>query len=263
MDKRLLVLLLILTGCAPFSDYSEKEEGVYMKLYSFEEGDQSFRPGFYKEASVKVKNGDQLIFRNYKEQLISSDDKRLNFLFEHLVEGDSAHFKVSTDRFKTIFNDKNSIVLDEYYDVEIKVYNYYERQPKFIDPEMHEQIILKKYLNEHQNTIQKNGVYIEQIKKGSGTEIKRDKVVTIHYVGRFINHLEFDNTYKSSAFTFTYGTPSQVIPGLEKALNGMKAGEKAKIIIPSQLAFKDDGSSTQVVPPFSTVIYELEIVNVK
>ncbi|PJB13827.1 MAG: peptidylprolyl isomerase, partial [Flavobacteriales bacterium CG_4_9_14_3_um_filter_32_8] len=60
-----------------------------------------------------------------------------------------------------------------------------------------------------------------------------------------------------------YGSPDQVIKGLEIAINGMKKGEKSKIIIPSQLAFGEEGSSTQIVPPFTTVIYELEIVNVK
>ena len=54
-----------------------------------------------------------------------------------------------------------------------------------------------------------------------------------------------------------------MIEGLEKVLKVLKNGEKAKIIIPSQFAFGETGSSTGIVPPYSTVIYNLEIINIK
>ena len=43
----------------------------------------------------------------------------------------------------------------------------------------------------------------------------------------------------------------------------MKEGDKTKIIIPSQLAFGEYGSSTGLIPPFTTVIYNLEIIKVR
>jgi len=126
---------------------------------------------------------------------------------------------------------------------------------------MIEQLVLKKYIKETKAQFQ-NGIYVEQLHTGKGKKVDNDDVVTIAYKGYFINRLEFDNISGSTAFTFTYGTPDQVIKGLEMAIKGMKKGEKSKIIIPSQLAFGEEGSTTNVVPPFTTVIYELEIVNV-
>lgn len=41
----------------------------------------------------------------------------------------------------------------------------------------------------------------------------------------------------------------------------MNEGAKTKFIIPSQLAFGKMGSSTNIIPPFTTVIYEVELVN--
>ena len=40
----------------------------------------------------------------------------------------------------------------------------------------------------------------------------------------------------------------------------MNEGEKAKFIIPSQLAYGGAGSSTGIIPPYTTVIYEIELV---
>jgi peptidylprolyl isomerase len=40
----------------------------------------------------------------------------------------------------------------------------------------------------------------------------------------------------------------------------MNEGEKAKFIIPSQLTYGKKGSSTGIVPPYTTVIYEIELV---
>ena len=257
-------MLLVFISCGKFSDYNEKEKGLHYKLCSFEDGDIGFRPSFYKVASVTIYSENGLVYKNFKEQIIPARDKRLNKLFEHLAQGDSAMFKISPATLQNMIGVESQYANDDaYYTAEVKVHEYLSSLPKGYDPEMQEQIVLKKYVEYHKIGKPKRGIYVEVLNEGSGKKVKRDKVVTIHYIGRFLNGLEFDNTYKSSSFTFTYGTPGQVIPGLDIALKGMKAGEKAKIIIPSQLAFKEEGSSTGVVPPFTSVEYELEIINVK
>ncbi len=43
----------------------------------------------------------------------------------------------------------------------------------------------------------------------------------------------------------------------------MKTGGKATFILPSQLAFKDYGSSTGIVAPYTTVLYKVQLVKVK
>ena len=63
-------------------------------------------------------------------------------------------------------------------------------------------------------------------------------------------------------FQFVYGQKWQVIPGLEEAIGMMYPGERALFIIPSNLAFGQGGSSTGIVPAFTSVIFEVEIVEV-
>ena len=74
---------------------------------------------------------------------------------------------------------------------------------------------------------------------------------------------EFDNTYgMEEPFVFNLGDPDQVIEGFETGLQLMRKRGKARFIIPSQLGFGDKGSSTGIVPPFATLVYEVELKNV-
>jgi len=59
-----------------------------------------------------------------------------------------------------------------------------------------------------------------------------------------------------------YGTEWQVIKGLEEAIGLMREGEKSLFILPSELGFGNQGSSSQVIPPFTSLIFEVEILKV-
>lgn len=239
-----------------------------MKLLSFDDDNKSFNSTDYAIVSIEIRDAKGVLFKHYKEDPINLENNEVAFLLQYLNEGDSSSFKVSVekiiDEFKPVkFNETTAEVLD----VTIKVHQYLSTdellsQKLGLDKEMMEQLILTKYLKEF-NTKPKQGVFIEELEKGKGDKIKKGDVITIAYRGYFVNRLEFDKIGGKTAFTFTYGTPGQVIKGLDVAINGMKKGEKSKIIIPSQLAFGEEGSTTRVVPPFTTVIYELEIINVK
>ena len=266
--KKLLVLIsvtAILLSCNnQFSDFTEKQDGVFMKLVSFDEGDTSYRKNKHVLAEMNFFDDEKLIYKQYKELPIEPKNNCFQFLFEHLREGDSAIFHIDTSVLKKECPKFQNIIFHhQFIRAEIKVHKYLKSINESVDKEMLEQILLKKYLKEYNINQSKAGLYFKTLHQGNGDSIKKGKTITIHYKGYFINRLEFDNTYKTMDFTFTYGSPGQVIRGLEIALKGMKKGEKAKIIIPSQLAFGEDGSSTKIIPPFTTVVYELEIVNVK
>ena len=108
---------------------------------------------------------------------------------------------------------------------------------------------------------QENGVYIVTLKQGKGKNPQIGKRVKIHYLARFINGEIFSNTYKSNnPFVFTIGK-QEVIEGLETGLMKMKEGGKSLIIIPSKLAYGEEGHKP--VPPNSTIIFETELLSVE
>jgi hypothetical protein len=241
-----------------------------MKLEAFDDGEK-FSEKYFTSASILISVDDTIVYKRFKEDIILPSIRDFNFILNKLNEGDSAHFKVP----KEVLNKElTTISLGEmnvdFVDIIIKIEQFFTPEEYTVqygsyDDEMIEQLLLSKLLKEN-NSVDykfKNGMYIKKLKEGKGKKIKKGDVISVKYKGSFINRLIFDNNYKKSSFTFKYGTPDQVIKGLNIAINGMKNGEKSKIIIPSHLAFGEEGSSTQIVPPFTTVIYELEIVNVK
>jgi len=107
----------------------------------------------------------------------------------------------------------------------------------------------------------KSGLYIIHTKQGKGQMPKDGSKVTIHFIARFINGEIFTNTYrKNRPFIFTLGK-QEVIEGLEEGLKTMKEGGKATFVIPSKLAYGEEGRKP--VPPNATIVFELELLSVQ
>lgn len=238
-----------------------------MKLISFEEGEEKIKKTEYASATIKIVDNENIIYKKYEEDLFKIANNQFSFLIQHLNSGDSCVFKVSKSKLLKEFKGLVLSAEVEMIDIIIKVHNFYDESEFLdkaaeLDKEMLEQVLLKKYLDEVKAT-EYNGIFKEVLKEGIGDKVVVGDNISITYKGYFINRLEFDNRLEELPFTFTYGTPDQVIKGLENAIISMREGEKSKIIITSQLAFGEEGSTTLIVPPFTTVIYELEILKIK
>ncbi|KAI8434307.1 hypothetical protein MSG28_012388 [Choristoneura fumiferana] len=106
------------------------------------------------------------------------------------------------------------------------------------------------------------GVSIEDIKVGNGPAAKPGKNVMVYYEGRLKqNNKMFDNCMKGPGFKFRLGA-KEVITGWDVGISGMKVGGKRKIICPPNMAYGAKGSPP-VIPPNSTLVFEVELKNVK
>jgi FKBP-type peptidyl-prolyl cis-trans isomerase len=108
-----------------------------------------------------------------------------------------------------------------------------------------------------------NGMYYITLVKGNGVTPDSGSVALLNYKGYFLNGRCFDSNFETQPFEYLIGAEEQLIPGLALGVRKMHEGEKAKFIIPSHLAFGSTGSSTGIVPPFTTVIYEVELLKVQ
>lgn len=105
-----------------------------------------------------------------------------------------------------------------------------------------------------------DGLQYRVIKSGSGskTPVESDRV-TVHYIGKLLDGKEFDNSYKrNQPATFQVGG---VIKGWQEALKLMKPGDKFEVIIPSKLAYGEQGAG-QLIGPNATLQFEIELLSV-
>lgn len=102
---------------------------------------------------------------------------------------------------------------------------------------------------------------IETLRAGTGAEAKNGDSVTVHYVGTLTNGSKFDSSRdRGKGFGFTIGA-GRVIKGWEQGVAGMKVGELRKLTIPPALAYGDRGFPP-VIPPGSTLVFEVELLSV-
>ena len=104
----------------------------------------------------------------------------------------------------------------------------------------------------------KSGLYFLTTNEGNGPKPQNGQKVTLHYTGFFTNGKKFDSSIdRNEPFTFTLGK-GEVIAGWDEAVSMMKVGSAATIIIPSVLGYGSDGN--QVIPPFTPLVFELQLL---
>jgi len=107
-----------------------------------------------------------------------------------------------------------------------------------------------------------SGLRYKIIQKGSGAKAEKGKTVSVHYEGALANGQVFDSSYKrNQPIDFALGV-GQVIPGWDEGIGLLQVGDKARFVIPSHLAYGSAGAGG-VIPPNATLVFDVELMNVK
>ena len=106
-----------------------------------------------------------------------------------------------------------------------------------------------------------SGLQIIQVNTTNGKEAKAGDTVSAHYTGYLTDGTKFDSSVGGDPIVFPLGTGS-VIEGWDEGLQGMKVGEKRRLIIPPQLGYGARGAGG-VIPPNATLIFDVELVDVQ
>jgi FKBP-type peptidyl-prolyl cis-trans isomerase len=104
-----------------------------------------------------------------------------------------------------------------------------------------------------------SGLQYFVMKPGTGRSPKATDVVKVHYDGMLLDGKRFDSTTGKEPAEFPV---NRVIPGWSEALQKMKIGDKWRIYVPSQLAYGPQGPPGGPIPPFSVLIFDVELLDI-
>lgn len=213
--------------------------------YSYNAGYNSIHPAGLNYEIGKMKQGEK--FRFYIPSYQAFDNYSHDDLFDSY-----SHFIVEVD----LIDVKTE---EEIYDLEL------EEIKKYIDA------------NEPEAESYPNGLYYTVTEESDGNTPNNSSQVEFHFTRRYLDGTIIQTTVDDEPVT-AYFNNNQLVPGLETGLLLMNEGEKAKFIMPSKLGF---GKSIQVIPqklrddwvedgeinpatrPYSPLIYEIELLDVK
>lgn len=275
---KFLLLTIVLFSFA-FCGQNIKQEyvvcfpGCWKKLLAFNT-EQTLPEHGYLWLSASFKTQDDSVFYDSQNDLHDRFYIRINSrtksVFERaaqtLSEGDSALFLLKTDSFfagqfnspRPLFAENDSVV--RVYIRLKKVLNndeFARLNKEFGYKETNE--IISFFGSPEASELAKDPLGFFWVEKpGSVGEhlVEPGDTVHISYSGGFLNGRIIDY---SQDFSFVYGTPDQILKGLNYVIPKLKKGQTTKIILPSHLAFGESGSSNGSVPPHTPMLYNLRI----
>lgn len=105
-----------------------------------------------------------------------------------------------------------------------------------------------------------SGLQYEVLKQGQGDNAKPTDKVKVDYAGTLIDGTEFDSTK-------AHGEPAQfqvdqVIKGWSEALQLMNVGTKLHLVIPSELAYGENGAAPKIQPN-SVLVFDVELLSIE
>lgn len=284
----IIFAVILLGGLSSCNNYSKTESGLRYKFLSRSKKQSLPVIGDYLQCNYSITNSeDSIVFTNFGRTpdriLLVAPSHKGGDIMEALsimAEGDSAQFLISADSFFQ----KTRLEMT---------------MPSYIKPGTDLKFIIKmdRKLNKYQVDSLVNSEKImrwnEEVKnilgyvKKKGLEMKLDTLtgirvqfhskatsdtakaiheystVKFHFIAKLFDDTEFYNSYTMGQPQIVRVMKEQFQPiGMYEMLLMMKEGEKATFILPYDLGFGAKGVE-DIVPPFSTLVYEINILKVE
>lgn len=135
-----------------------------------------------------------------------------------------------------------------------------QEEKKFSDNKKAGEQFLNKNAAREEVQVTESGLQYEILEKGSGPRPTIDDEVKVHYHGTLIDDRVFDSSVeRGEPISFKL---RGVIQGWQEGLQLMPVGSKYKLYIPQDLAYGPN-SPNPVIKPFSTLVFEVELLDIK
>ncbi|MFC2097639.1 FKBP-type peptidyl-prolyl cis-trans isomerase [Bacteroidota bacterium] len=225
--------------------YNENEELIDQNDYFRTQlGKPSYKGGCFEDALLAINTGDSAVFILDAQQYYEKTRKRT--IPDKVKAGEKIFVNL---RFLSL--------------MEIAALEK-ERRSIYHTDETQEMRILESFLERSniKNEPLESGVYVIITEEGKGEKAEIGNVLTINFTGTLIDGKIFESTLSSGKpYSFKLGGKG-VLQGFNEAFIGMRVGTKAKLIIPSKLAYAEEGFK-DIILPFSTLIFNIDLISVR
>ena len=299
MKKLVIVLGLAVTGLAGCKNFEKGEGDMLYKIHTDKSGETIKEGDFVAFKAIEKTEGDSVLYSSYdydrpsllvKEKSVFKGD--LFAALGLLSEGDSATFKINIDsmvqkmgRPQPSDTTKKNLVYTIKIDKVIPKGKLTDslfrgKIDAFLKTEMDqaktgEANKVKAYVSAKslKPTVTATGLNYVVTTQGSGPKANPGDTVLVNYTGMFLSGKVFDSSLAEVAKkngTFNPQRPYEPlklpvgmngsIAGFEEGLMLLPKGAKATLILPSSLAYGEQGN--QGIPPFTPLIFEVDVVNI-
>lgn len=285
------ILVLMIASCSKYPGFKKSENGILYKFHVQGKDTATAKEGSILTMSIKyylkIAKKDSVLFnssdspRPFEIALKKPEFKGdIYEAFGMLHKGDSATFIISASDFftKTAKYPQLPAGVDSttkiYFDVKLLNAETLEARQK-AEAEKAEKLkneepakiasFVKKYNITSPATA--SGLYIVTQNAGAGRAITKGDFVKLNLTVSSIEGKKIFSTLdKGKPLTFEYGQPFDT-KGFDEAVATMKKGSKATVMIPSSMGFGDKGrkdmNGTDLVAPYSPIVYDIEILDLK
>lgn len=272
----ILVLLLCLTAfsCQKYSGF-KRSSGFYYQYHIQNEGNARPETGDFVEVNMSLRVDDEVLSPMTRNNMLI-DDLYHGDIYSALRQmhlGDSATFIFDGKKFyeqflgmgdypyggKPVIADVKLLKIMSKKSIEMAEDQFREQRKEL---RMREDSLIYAYANEHHlNSIHK-GIYYTCNRKGNGPKAKKNKTVQILFRALRLDNTEFERMMNpNDPCTFVVGK-DQIARGVDIMVQEMNEGDQITVVVPSSLAFGDMGSEVYGIPPFTPVVYEIELLKV-
>jgi FKBP-type peptidyl-prolyl cis-trans isomerase len=274
--------MMISCNMGAYPGFKKTKTGVYYKIYTKNNEDTtSVHIGSIVTLSLKYGLKDSALFdsKSIPQPIVlpvtaSQYEGDFYECLQLMKQGDSATFVLKAGPLFTKTFGQPSVPpfckdeSDIYFDVKVKKSQTQEEVDKEtaienMEMEKEEMSNLQAYIAKNSITIQPSttGIYYLETKKGSGKSPFKDGYVTANYTVYLLGGKKlFSTLERGEPVDFKFGSQFEN-KGFQEVISLMKEGGKANAIVPSSMAFGAQGAGS-VVPPFSTLYYEIELVKI-
>lgn len=270
------LICLALTSCNKPKGYDRNPGGMYSHFYIVNPDQPKPETGDFVEVNIGLRTDNEIISpmnRNsmtIDEKLYKGD---LYCALQKMHVGDSATFILKGKKFyeeflnlgdypygkDPIYADVKLLKIMSKKKIELAEENFKENKKRLRHVE---DSLIADYVVEHHIDVKKNGIYRYVNTKTDGQMPKKGQSVQVLYKAYFLDGTQFYScSDRDNPQTFEIGK-NQIAAGIEAMVQQMHVGEDVTIVVPSRMAFSEAGNTELKVPPYTPVVFRLELVRI-